>query len=121
MTLIILNCLCELLQLYFLIKRKGHLVVNLTGVLQIFYLYIYSEQTITVTNYIGAINAIHIIVIVVILLCILIALLFKKLASNNTLIFCLVIFAIGSILTFYYYYKVKNSCDYWAKGINGQM
>lgn len=56
----IIDCICLFIQFLFLIHRVTYIAIPLIGVLQVYYLYINTEQVMTVRSYVGAANIVHV-------------------------------------------------------------
>ena len=118
---IIVNCFFAVIQVHFLVHRVTNRFISIGGVLQIMYLYFLSDQTISPTYYIGAINFIHItflsLLLTIYFLVIGLVYLYKKNKYIVLIIFGL--FLISAVLV--YVLVLADSCDYWEKGINGKI
>lgn len=120
MTLIIINSIMQVAQFVMLVKGLGHRWVLVCALNQFFYLFIFSEQTINLKKYIGAINLIHIVLIVAFLIVAGFAYIIVRAFKWNRKATLIVIIAILTVISFNFYLTVTNSCDYYDKGITGK-
>ena len=116
-----MNSIFGFLQFHFLVEGDTYRIIPFVGILEMVYLYFFSDQTISDTIYIGAINFIHIIIISLFLVVYSISRFFLYSFRANRKIFCLkaIIFIIAWL--FFYVIIMEESCDYWEKGINGKI
>ena len=105
------NCLCALLQLFLFWSRRGHRSVTAFGVAQIVYLYLWGEQTISTTKYIGAANLLHLVVIAVALVVFFAGVGYFKLYQSYGK--KVVYITLAALLVFWVYAQVQMaySCD----------
>lgn len=109
------------LQVILFLKRKGSNAILLFGTSQIFYLLIYSDQTISVRYYIGAINLVHVAIIIAFLSTYFTVLLLKKLYEKDSKKCLSISAAIIIVFTIYAAVRINTSCQKWDQGITGSI
>jgi len=93
----------------------------LLGIVEMAYLYIFSDQSITFNYYIGAFNFVHIVFFLIVMVFYMILMAFVFYFRKKRKVFKIAITVLIIIAISFYYSVLVQSCDYWEKGINGQI
>ncbi|KAL4482506.1 hypothetical protein ABPG72_001482 [Tetrahymena utriculariae] len=119
---VLFNSLATVIQFHILISKSTYTLIPAYGFLQSFYLFIFNDNTINLHYYMGGINAIHIIIIAFLLLVYgLIRIWVACFKKYKWICFFGNLSVILTVLILFYYQSILHGCDYWTKGINGQI
>lgn len=112
-TKVILDCILGIIQVHFLFKGTTIRLIPFVGILEMIGLYFFSDQTISNTYYIGAINMIHIVVLTIFILIYFLvqSILFCLRSKKKYFFFFMLIVLVLALL--FYVFVLNESCDYW--------
>jgi hypothetical protein len=121
LTLIGINSISSVIQVFLFWYGKGSRVVTVLGVAQIFYLFVNTEQNLNTTKYIGAVNFFHIIIIASLLLVLVLIISWAKICRRKPVLTISVSLVIFYLLGVAVNSKINTSCELWETGISGSI
>jgi hypothetical protein len=117
----IIDSILGIFQLHLLIDGTTFRIIPLLGMIEMAYLYVFSDQSITFNYYIGAFNFVHVVFFLIFMLFYMILMAFAFCFRRKRKVFYVAITVFLITALYFYYGVVIKSCDYWEKGINGQI
>ncbi|KAL4463269.1 hypothetical protein ABPG74_007270 [Tetrahymena malaccensis] len=119
---VLFNSSATVIQFHILVSKSTYTLIPAYGFLQSLYFFIFNDNTINLQYYMGGINAIHIIIFVFLFLVYGLirvwVICFKK---YKWICFLGNVSFILTIMILFYYRSIVHGCDYWSKGINGEI